>query len=221
MLILGFPSGALQANCYLVATGPGEPCAVVDPGDDAADRVDELCTEHDLTPVAVLLTHGHFDHVGSAAELSARHRIGVHIHVGDRPMLADPMAAVSAAVRGDAGRPDVPARAGHRAARSSGPGALGIAGVPIEAIHTPGHTPARPVMPWPPTASAPGVLFTGDTLFAGTVGRSDLPGGDGAQLIRSIRENLLTWPDDTVVLPGHGPASTIGDERRTNPFLQD
>ncbi len=220
MLILGFPSGALQANCYVVATGPGATCAVVDPGDDAADRVDELCTEHELTPVAVLLTHGHFDHVGSAAELCARHRIGVYIHVGDRPMLADPMAAVSAQFAAMlAGQTFPPEPAIVVSVEQSGP--LGLAGVPIGAIHTPGHTTGSTCYALPAEGERPGVLFTGDTLFAGTVGRSDLPGGDGAQLIRSIRDELLTWPDDTVVLPGHGPASTIGDERRANPFLRD
>jgi glyoxylase-like metal-dependent hydrolase (beta-lactamase superfamily II) len=219
VLILGFPSGALQANCYLVATGPGQPCAVVDPGEDAADRVDELCTEHSLTPVAVLLTHGHFDHVGSAAELSARHRIGVHIHVGDRHMLADPMAAVSAQFAAMLAGQTFPPEPGIVVpVERSGP--LGLPGVPIEAIHTPGHTPGSTCYALPADGERPGVLFTGDTLFAGTVGRSDLPGGDGVQLVHSIRDNLLSRPDDTVVLPGHGPASTIGDERRGNPFLQ-
>jgi hydroxyacylglutathione hydrolase len=219
VLILGFPSGALQANCYVVATGPSRACVVVDPGDDAADRVDELCIEHDLTPVAVLLTHGHFDHVGSAADLSARHGIGAHIHGGDRHMLADPMAAVSAQFAAMlAGQTFPPEPAIVVSIEQSGP--LGIPGVPIEAIHTPGHTAGSICYAVAADGERPGVLFTGDTLFAGTVGRSDLPGGDGSQLIRSIRDDLLTWPDDTVVLPGHGPASTIGDERRTNPFLQ-
>lgn len=219
MLILGFPSGALQANCYLVATGPGRPCAVVDPGDDAADQVDDLCTEHDLTPVAVLLTHGHFDHVGSAAELSDRHRIAVHIHVGDRYMLADPMAAVSAQFAAMLAGQTFPPEPGMVVAiEQSGP--LGMTALPIEAIHTPGHTTGSTCYAVAADGARPGVLFTGDTLFAGTVGRSDLPGGDGPLLVRSIRDTLLSWPDDTVVLPGHGPASTIGDERRTNPFLQ-
>jgi hydroxyacylglutathione hydrolase len=219
VLVLGFASGALQANCYLVATGPGQPCAVIDPGDDAADRVDELCTEHELTPVAVLLTHGHFDHVGSAGEVSARHRIGVHIQAGDRHLLADPMAAVSAEFAGMLAGQTFPSEPDIVVpVEQSGP--LGLTGVPIEAIHTPGHTPGSTCYAVTADGERPGVLVTGDTLFAGTVGRSDLAGGDGAQLIRSIRDNLLTWPDDTVVLPGHGPASTIGDERRTNPFLR-
>ncbi len=92
--------------------------------------------------------------------------------------------------------------------------------MPVEAIHTPGHTTGSTCYAVAADGERPGVLLTGDTLFAGTVGRSDLPGGDGIQLVRSIKDNLLTWPDDTVVLPGHGPASTIGDERRTNPFLR-
>jgi glyoxylase-like metal-dependent hydrolase (beta-lactamase superfamily II) len=218
VLVLGFPSGALQANCYLVATGEDAPCAIVDPGDDAADQVDALCVEHGLTPAAVLLTHGHFDHVGSAAELCERHGIEVVIGQSDRPMLADPAAAVSrqfAAMLAGQTFPPEPSIVRP----ISGSGALDLPGVPIDAIHTPGHTPGSTCYAVAGEGDRPGVLFTGDTLFAGTVGRSDLPGGDGALLIRSIRDRLLTWPDGTVVLPGHGPASTIGDERRANPFL--
>lgn len=219
MLIAGFPSGSLQANCYLVATGAGADCVVLDPGEDSAAQVATLAAEHGLTPVAVLLSHGHFDHVGGAAELSADYGIPVHIHQADRYMLADPLAAVSpefARLLVDRTFPPAPATV----VGLPGSGVLDLAGMRIEIVHTPGHTPGSTVYGLPAADGRPQVLFTGDTLFAGTIGRSDLPGGDGGQLVDSIMTRLMTRPDDTVVLPGHGPASTIGAERVSNPFLQ-
>ncbi len=219
MLIAGFPSGSLQANCYLIATGPGADCLVVDPGEDSAEPVGALCAEHRLRPVAVLLSHGHFDHVGGAAELCTTYGLPVHIHEFDRSMLDDPLSAVSAefaALLADRTFPPAPARV----VGLTGSGFLDLAGIPVEIIHTPGHTRGSIVYGLAATDGRPPVLFTGDTLFAGTVGRSDLPGGNGRQLIDSITTLLLSRPDDTVVLPGHGPSSTIGAERAGNPFLQ-
>ena len=190
---------------------------MVDPGEDSAAQVGTLAAEHGLTPVAVLLSHGHFDHVGGAAELCADYGIPVHIHHADRYMLADPLAAVSAEFAGllaDRTFPPAPATV----VGLQGSGFLDLAGVRIEIIHTPGHTPGSTVYGLPAADGRPQVLFTGDTLFAGTIGRSDLPGGDGRQLVDSIVSQLLTRPDDTVVLPGHGPSSTLGAERADNPL---
>ena len=157
MLIAGFPSGSLQANCYLIATGAGADCVVVDPGEDSATEVGTLAADHGLTPVAVLLSHGHFDHVGGAAELCDEYGIPVHIHHADRYMLADPLAAVSAEFAGllaDRTFPPAPATV----VGLPGSGFLDLAGVRIEVIHTPGHTPGStvyglPAARWPPAGA--------------------------------------------------------------------
>ena len=220
MLIAGFPAGALQANCYLVATGPGAGCVVIDPGQDSADRVRQTCAEHQLTPVAVLLTHGHFDHVGGAAEVSGDYGIDVYFGAGDRGLLADPLSAVSAEFKSFLAGQEFPGEPG-RVVDIDRPTVLTLADVPVEVIPTPGHTPGSTCYGLAAADGRPAVLFTGDTLFAGSIGRSDLPGGDGALLAESIRRELLSRPDDTVVLPGHGPSTSVGAEQRTNPFLQD
>ncbi len=218
MLIAGFPAGALQANCYLVATGPGAECVVIDPGQDSADRVRQTCAEHQLAPVAVLLSHGHFDHVGGAAELSEEYGIDVHIGAGDRAMLADPLSAVSAEFRAFLADQEFPGEPG-RVVELDRAETLDLGGVAIEIIPTPGHTAGSTCYGLAAADGRPAVLFTGDTLFAGSIGRSDLPGGNGAQLVESIHRELLSRPDDTVVLPGHGPSTTVGAERTANPFL--
>ncbi len=215
MLVVGFPAGALQANCYLLATGVGSECVIVDPGQGAEPGIEKALREHRLTPVAVLATHGHVDHVASAAAVADAHDIAVHIHPDDRHLLSDPLAGLG---------PDLASTFG--AVTSIEPSAvvpltervLDLAGLRITVDHTPGHTPGSVVFR---VRSAEGghLALTGDTLFAGAIGRTDLPGGDPEALATSLRTVLLPLADDTVVLPGHGGATTIGRERRSNPFL--
>ncbi len=219
MLVAGFPAGSFQTNCYVVAAGPGEACIVVDPGQDAVEPLDALLAEHRLTPVAVLLTHGHFDHTFSVAPVCDGHDVPAWIHPDDRALLADPMkglSAESAAFFG--GRIEL--REPREVRTLDDGGSLDLAGITLAVSHTPGHTEGSVIFS---TATEEGaeVIIAGDTLFAGSIGRTDLPGGDHAKMLVSLREKILTRDDAAVVLPGHGPTTTIGRERASNPFLQD
>lgn len=237
MLVAGFPAGALAANCYVLAPGDGAGCVVVDPGQDAASRLHAVLAEHRLTPVAVLLTHGHLDHVASARAVCDARGIPALVHPADEYMLDDPMAALSPELRAGVstllGPGDDLSALRPAEVIALAPGELELAGLRIVVLHTPGHTGGSVVYRIPGdgdgddgdgddadgTAGRPELLLTGDTLFAGSIGRTDLPGGSSPQILRSIASELLSLPDDAVVLPGHGPGSTIGAERAGNPFL--
>ncbi|MEV4170373.1 MULTISPECIES: MBL fold metallo-hydrolase [unclassified Nonomuraea] len=215
MLIAGFPAGAFQTNCYVVAPAAGEECVIVDPGQDATEGVDELLREHRLKPVAVLLTHGHLDHVWSVAPVCGARDVPAWIHPDDRHLLSDPAAGwsdTSASLFGGItlSEPDD--------VRELSDGAvLKLAGLELVVDHTPGHTRGSVSFRLPGDE----IMFSGDLLFAGSIGRSDLPGGDYTTILRSLATKCLPLPDDTVVLPGHGPQTTIGRERATNPYLKE
>lgn len=217
MLVVGFPTGAFQANCYLVARGQGEACVVIDPGQDAVEAIDEAVREYQLVPVAVLLTHGHFDHTFSVAPVCDGNDIPAWIHPEDREMLSDPMRGISS--QGSAlfgGRLEM--REPREVRELSDGAVLDLAGLRMTVDHTPGHTRGSVIFR-SSLAEGGQVIFAGDTLFAGSVGRTDLPGGDTTTLMDSLRTKLMTLDDETVVLPGHGPSTTIGRERVANPFL--
>ncbi|MEV4224183.1 MULTISPECIES: MBL fold metallo-hydrolase [unclassified Nonomuraea] len=215
MLIAGFPAGAFQTNCYAVAPAAGEECVIIDPGQDATEGVEELLREHRLKPVAVLLTHGHLDHVWSVAPVCGARDVPAWIHPEDRHLLSDPAAGwspTSASLFGGItlSEPDD--------VRELSDGAvLELAGMEFTVDHTPGHTRGSVSFRLP----ADEIMFAGDLLFAGSIGRTDLPGGDYPTILRSLAAKCLTLPDDTVVLPGHGPQTTIGHERATNPYLKE
>jgi hydroxyacylglutathione hydrolase len=215
MLIAGFPAGAFQTNCYVVAPAEGEECVIIDPGQDAVEGVDELLREHRLKPVAVLLTHGHLDHVWSVAPVCGARDVPAWIHPEDRHLLSDPAAGwspTSASLFGNLtlSEPD-------DVRELSDGTVLELAGLELTVDHTPGHTRGSV------SFRAPGeqIMFSGDLLFAGSIGRTDLPGGDYPTILRSLASKCLPLPDDTVVLPGHGPQTTIGRERATNPYLKE
>lgn len=219
MLIAGFPAGSFQANCFVVAQEAGAPCVVIDPGEDAAERLQTVLDEHRLTPVAVLLTHGHLDHMASAAAICRAADIPAYIHPADEYMLDDPMAALSAELRAAlAGMP----KNGFRPDQVLPLADLlepGLADLPLTVDHLPGHTGGSVVYRFAGDGERPEILFTGDTLFAGSIGRTDLPGGSMDQELASIADRVLSRADDAVVLAGHGPATTVGNERTSNPFL--
>ncbi|WP_017540369.1 MBL fold metallo-hydrolase [Nocardiopsis halophila] len=222
MLIDAFPAGPLAANCYVAAPGPDAGCVVVDPGQDAAADLDRVLAEHRLRPEAVLLTHGHFDHVWSAAEVADRHGVPAYVHPADRGLLTDPvrgldpaLASQLSALLGGA-EPREP-----RELRELEAGPLRLAGMEIGVEHAPGHTPGSVVFALPGGDAGPETLFTGDLLFAGSIGRTDFPGGDHAEILRSLERVCLRRPDTAEVLPGHGPGTTVGRERAANPFLRD
>ena len=220
MLIAGFPAGSWAANCYVVATGPGSECVVVDPGQDASSGIAEIVREHRLKPVAVLLTHGHIDHMWSVTPVAGTYDATAWIHPDDRHLLADPMAGISresAAMllggRYEFVEPDQVAELGDGQV-------LDLAGLQVTVDHTPGHTQGSVTFRTPyEREEITQVMFSGDLLFAGSIGRTDLPGGDHPTMLATLRDKVLTLPDDIAVLPGHGEQTTIGHERATNPFL--
>jgi hydroxyacylglutathione hydrolase len=213
MFIAGFPAGSFAANCYLAAPGPGEECLIIDPGQDAEPGIAEIVARYRLKPAAVLLTHGHIDHVWSVAPVCGARGIAAYIHPGDRALLTDPG-------RGLGLRPGQQIFGGLTLSepddvRELADGTvLRLAGLEITVDHAPGHTPGSVAF-----RSGADIMFSGDLLFAGSIGRTDLPGGDHAAMMDSLGRVCLALPDGTRVLPGHGPETTIGAERAGNPFL--
>jgi hydroxyacylglutathione hydrolase len=219
VLVTGFPSDVFGTNCYVVATGPGEQCVVVDPGIGVLTELDEVLAQHRLRPAAVLLTHGHLDHTFSVAPVCGARGITAYIHPGDRDMLADPAKGLSMdPVELFGGR--LPYSEPEDVAELPDGGVITIAGLEITVDHAPGHTPGSVLFRLPGEAGGDAPLcLSGDVLFAGSIGRTDLPGGSTPTMLASLRDKILPLDDATVVLPGHGPATTIGSERAGNPFL--
>jgi glyoxylase-like metal-dependent hydrolase (beta-lactamase superfamily II) len=212
MKVLSLTVGAMEVNCYIVYCEESLQCVVIDPGDDC-DDIMHMVEENHLKPKYILLTHGHFDHIGAVKELKERTDAMVVIH----PMDADHLTDASRNLSGLIGKrsvqvpPDLLVEDGDR---------LEAGHVTLQVIHTPGHTLGG-VTYMESTYMGHGALFTGDTLFEGSVGRTDFPGGSHPQLLRSISEKLMILDDSLAVFPGHGSCSTLGRERITNPFLQD
>ena len=224
MLIAGFPAGPWGTNCYVAATSAGAECVVVDPGKDAAPGIAEVIREHRLKPVAVLLTHGHVDHMWSVTPVAGTYDATAWIHPDDRHLLTDPLAGMSresAAMM--LGMPEGKFEfAEPDDVRELADGLdLELAGLRFVVDHTPGHTAGSVTFrtPYADSADVSEVMFSGDLLFEGSIGRTDLPGGDHPTMLRSLATKVLTLPDDVVVLPGHGGQTSIGRERATNPFL--
>ena len=217
MFVTGFPTGSLQANCFVLAAEAGGPCVVVDPGEGAETPLNEVLRQHRLVPVAVLLTHGHFDHIFAVTPVCDGHDIPAWIHPEDRVLLSDPMRALSIDARQFFGG-RVQLREPREVRALDDGVSVELAGLTLTVDHTPGHTRGS-VTFRSVTSDGPGLLISGDTLFAGSIGRTDLPGGDHEQMRVSLRDKILVLDDDTVVLPGHGPHTTIGRERASNPFL--
>ena len=215
VLVTGFPAGAFAANCYLVAPAPGEECVIIDPGQDAETGINEILAEHRLRPAAVLLTHGHVDHMWSVAPVCGAKGIPAYVHPDDRAMLADPGKGLDLLAKQQFLGGMTFSEPDDVRALDDGE-VITLAGLDLTVGHTPGHT--RGSVTFRGAEDDLDALFTGDLLFAGSIGRTDLPGGDHATILRSLARTL-TLPDATVVLPGHGPTTTIGDERKTNPFL--
>jgi hydroxyacylglutathione hydrolase len=219
VLVAGFPAQMFATNCWVVAPGPGQECVVVDPGVGVVEQLDDLLREHRLRPVAVLLTHGHLDHVFSVTPVCGARGIPAYLHGDDGYRLADPVGMLgpelAAALAGvlDWTEPDDvrPLTDGVR---------LELAGLELAVDHAPGHTEGSVLFRLSGGGDLPPMCLSGDVLFRGSIGRTDLTGGDPVAMDRTLRTKVLPLPDETVVLPGHGETTTVGVERLTNPFLR-
>lgn len=202
------PVGMLGCNCSVFGDETTREAIVVDPGDDIAE-IERLLDLHGLKLTAIFITHAHIDHIGGAAKLKASRGAPVYMNESDQFLYdrLDMQAAWLGMRTPEQTEVDTPAREGDT---------LQLGPASFHVLHTPGHTPGSTCL-WIPTE---GKLVAGDTLFRESIGRTDLPGGDTRAILRSISGKLLTLPDDTVVIPGHGPATTIGHERAHNPFFE-
>jgi glyoxylase-like metal-dependent hydrolase (beta-lactamase superfamily II) len=229
VLVRSIVAAAFDTNCYVVAAGPGEQCVVVDPGIGVLPALDEVLAADRLRPAAVLLTHGHLDHCFSVAPVCGARGVTAYVHPGDREMVADPEKYLSAGIAALFGG-QLPYAEPEAVAALPDGGTIAVAGLELRVDHAPGHTQGSVLFRLDATAlDAPVVpdtlrdggelCLSGDVLFAGSIGRTDLPGGSMPAMLRSLRDRILPLDDATVVLPGHGPATTIGRERRTNPYL--
>lgn len=208
--VRGITVGPMQSNCYLLRLSGGEDpeagrALVIDPGHDDS-RIEETVAAWETDVAAILLTHAHVDHVAGLPALHGRTGAPVYLHPGDRELYGRaPEEAANFGLRvPPLPEPDHGLADGQR---------LKLAGVEFEVRHTPGHSPGGV------TLCTDGAAFVGDCVFSGSIGRTDLPGGDGETLLRSIREQILTLPSETILYPGHGPKTTVEKEQRSNPFL--
>ncbi len=208
MIHVVLPVGPLQCNCSIIGDEQSREAMVIDPGDDL-DQIVAILKEKKLKVKQIVVTHAHIDHVGGATKLKKLTGAPLLLNQNDQMLLdmMDVQAGWIGVEAPDEIEIDQSVKTGDKVA---------IAHHEAQVLHTPGHTEGSICLYFEPQK----VLIAGDTLFQGSIGRTDLPGGNYDKIIRSIHENLLTLPDETVVIPGHGDATTIGDEREKNPFLQ-
>lgn len=231
VFMLAFPAAAFATNCYVIAAAPGEECLVVDPGIGVLPTLQEIFREHRLRPAAVLLTHGHLDHVYSVTPVCQGETPAVvpaYVHQDDRYRLTDPITyldpAIVAAFEQQFGakaswtEPSEIVTLGDKESVS-------VAGIDLTTLHAPGHTEGSVMfgidaVPDGIPAELDRTVITGDVIFAGSIGRTDLHGGSDAAMRRSLRDVVYPLPDTTLLLPGHGPATTMERERASNPYLR-
>lgn len=203
-----FPVGPLQCNCSVIGDEATREAVVIDPGDNI-DQVLLTLQRHGLTLKQILITHGHIDHVGGAMKLKAATGAPILMNSNDlsQLQLLDQMAAWIGIP--SPGTVTIDASLEHDSV-------IKVGDLRAQAIHTPGHTEGSTCIYFPVEKK----LIAGDTLFAGSIGRTDLPGGNFEKIVRSLHDKLITLPEDTTVIPGHGPVTTIGEEKENNPYLQ-
>lgn len=205
MILEAISVGSLEVNCYILATGRKSPAIIIDPGDEE-NKIRRVLTKYELEPEFIINTHGHYDHIGC----DDRFNVPVYVHHLDEALLRDSQKNLSAAFS-----ISYSVRSPIKTVEEKDNILLGE--IKLEVIHIPGHTPGGMCLLIKSTQGH--ILFSGDTLFCRGIGRSDLAGGNEAILIKGIKEKLLVLPDETIVYPGHGPSTTIGEEKRENPFL--
>ncbi|WP_342598387.1 MBL fold metallo-hydrolase [Psychrobacillus sp. FSL H8-0483] len=203
-----YPLGFIQTNCYIVSNAEKQ-CLIFDPGGEGEKLISEL-HRLKLKPLAILLTHAHFDHIGAVDEVRDAYTIPVYIHTAEKKWLLDP------SKNGSAKYAEIPSISGKEAdIILNNESELQIGNFHFQLLHTPGHSPGSLTFYF----EEDGFAVVGDTLFQNSIGRTDLPGGNEEQLMKAIHTKLLTLPETTIIYPGHGPASTIEDEMEKNPFL--
>lgn len=217
MLITGFPAGPWATNCYVLAPAPNSECIIIDPGFESLDQIKDVVMANHLKPVAALLTHGHIDHMWSITPLADGYSIPAMIHESDKQLLANPELGVS-----DAGR-DMIVQIGGTFSEPAevktfrDDVVISILGYSMNVIHLPGHTPGSVGY----LIKEHDTFFSGDVLFQSGIGRTDLPGGNLKDMKSSIQKLFNEVSDETTVLCGHGDSTTIREERRHNPYIQN
>lgn len=197
--------GPMEVNCYILANGPKRPAIIIDPGAHSR-KVKEVLALHKLSPGLVINTHGHYDHIGGDDAFGVK----VYVHAQDVPLLRDPTLNLS-------GFFALPYQVTSEIQVVEEGALIVLDALELKVLHMPGHTPGGIALLMQKPKDT--IVFTGDTLFCSGIGRSDFTGGNETQLLASIREKLLTLSDDVIVYPGHGPATTIGAEKKHNPYL--
>lgn len=230
MLLQSVTAAAFGTNCYVLAPAAGEECLIVDPGIGVEAAVQDVLRQHRLRPAGVLLTHGHLDHVYAVTPVCAG-GVAAYIHPDDRYRLVDPLAQLEPGLVamleqqfGTRATWQEPADVVELSTGDDSEALMDLAGLRLRVTHAPGHTEGSVLfsldgVPTGAPEEVDSTVLTGDVLFAGSIGRTDLPGGDHGAMLRSLRDRVVPLPDSTLVLPGHGPATTMGAERAGNPYL--